>query len=183
MLAHGVDQDDGLALVLFQFGHAAVQLVGRDVQRVDDVPAGELLGRTDIQDHRLVGIDQRGQLAGRQALAALAQLVQQQQDQQDQQRRDQQVVVGGELDQTGNELHGDGYPGRKNAGQYTDRAGQGGTRRAAPRSAPGNGVAGNFTVRMPVLFCEAGQFRPGHGSGGTEGARIAAFGCGSASSV
>ncbi|MCY1246727.1 hypothetical protein D9M72_599930 [compost metagenome] len=78
------------------------------------MPGGEFLGRADVQHHRLLGVDQRGQLAARQAAPAAADLVQRQQHQQDDQRRDQQVVVGGEFDQTGKKrLHGAKYPDGK----------------------------------------------------------------------
>ncbi|MNP05237.1 hypothetical protein D3C76_971830 [compost metagenome] len=145
MLAHAVDHDDGLGLVLVQLAHAGGQLVGGDVQRIDDMAGGELLARADIQHHALVGVDQRGQFAGRQATAAAAQLVQRQEDQKDSQGADQQVMVAGEFDQTSEKsLHVARCPDVKNVGQYTQPLLTAEPRESWRPSAPDG--------KMPVLF-------------------------------
>ncbi|MNN81606.1 hypothetical protein D3C81_1984500 [compost metagenome] len=66
--------------MFFQLGHAADQLVLRDVHRTDDVACGIFLGGADVDDQGLVGVDQGGQLAIAQALAATADFIDEQQD-------------------------------------------------------------------------------------------------------
>ncbi|CAI8884362.1 hypothetical protein EMIT048CA2_20144 [Pseudomonas chlororaphis] len=106
VLTQGVDQNDGLGLVLFQLAHAGGQFVLRDVQRADDMARGEVLGRTDIDHHALLAVDQRGQFTGAEAAATAAQLVSDQQSQQDDEGADEQVVFSGELNQVSNHQGG-----------------------------------------------------------------------------
>ena len=102
LLAHRIDDDQGLLFVFFQLGHAADQFVLRDVHRADDVARGIFLGGTDVDDQGLVGVDQSGQLAIAQALAATADFIDEQQDQQNNEDRNQDVVICRELNQVSN---------------------------------------------------------------------------------
>lgn len=99
VLTEGVDDDDGLGLVLVQFDHTLGDLLVRDVQRVDDMAGGEVFVRTHVDNHALLAIDQRGQLAAAEAFAATLQLGKDQQGQRDRESSGQQIVVGGEFKQ------------------------------------------------------------------------------------
>ena len=99
VLAHGIDHDDGLGLVLVQLDHPLGELLVGDVQRVDDMAGGEVFVRTHIDNHALLAIDQRGQLTAAEAFAATLQLGKDQQGQRDRESSGQQIVVGGEFKQ------------------------------------------------------------------------------------
>ncbi len=102
LLAHCVDDDQGLCLVLFQLAQTVDHFVLRNVDRADDMTCGVFLGRADVEDQALVSIDQSGQLAIAQALAATTDFIEQQQDQQNNEDRNQDVVICRELNQVSN---------------------------------------------------------------------------------
>jgi len=101
VLTEGVDDDNGLGLVLVQLDHALGELLVGDIQRVDDMPGGEVLVRTHVDNHALLAIDQRGQLTAAEAFAATLQLGKDQQGQRDREGSGQQIMVGGEFKQMG----------------------------------------------------------------------------------
>lgn len=120
MLAHVVDDDQGLAaFVFFQLADARCELVLRDVDRANDVACRVVLAGTDIDHHGLVAVDQRGQLAVAQAAAAFAGFVDDQQNQQNQEKCNQQVVICREFNQMSN--HRRVFQVIKNGGQYTQQ--------------------------------------------------------------
>ncbi len=105
MLAGSANQQQRLALVLVQLGHAAFQRVVRDVHRVDDVAGAEVLLRAQIDYHRLFAVDQGSCLCGGQSLAGFAAFGKQQEGEDDKKGGGQQVVIADEFDQMLKKLH------------------------------------------------------------------------------
>ncbi len=66
------------------------------------MPCGVILFRAHVDDHALIAVDQRGQLASAQAGAALAHFVSNQQAQQNDEGTGDQIVVSGEFKQVSN---------------------------------------------------------------------------------
>lgn len=105
VLARGAYQQQRLAFVLVQLGHAAFQSVVRNVDRIDDVAGAEVLLRAQVNDDRLLTVDQGGGLRGGQRLARLAAFGEQQQGEDDKKGGGQQVVIADEFDQMLKKLH------------------------------------------------------------------------------
>src|SRR5690606_11182703 len=106
MLAVGAGQNDGFFPVLVQFDHASGETVQGNIDRIDNMPGGEVLLGTDIHQHGIFPVEQDGGLLGGQSLAGLAALGDDQQYQHDQQGPGQQIVIGYELYKVLYELHG-----------------------------------------------------------------------------
>lgn len=106
MLAVGAGQNDGFFPVLVQFDHASGETVQGNIDRIDNMPGGEVLLGTDIHQHGIFPVEQDGGLLGGQSLAGLAALGDDQQYQHDQEGPGQQIVIGYELYKVLYELHG-----------------------------------------------------------------------------
>src|SRR5690606_9484459 len=98
MLAVGAGQNDGFFLVLVQFDHAGGETVQRNVDRIDNMPGGELLLRTHIHHQRVLAVDQCRRLLGSQRLAGLAALGEYQQRKYNQKGAGQPIMIAYEFD-------------------------------------------------------------------------------------
>ena len=96
MLARCVDYDQGLGLVFFQFGGAGEHFVLREIQGANNMAAGVILGSADVDDHGLIGIDQRRQLTRGQAATTLAHFIGGQQCSKNDESASDQIVIRGE---------------------------------------------------------------------------------------
>ncbi len=101
MLAHGIDHDQGLGLVLLQLGDTAGDFLIGNVQCTDDMPGGVILLPTHVEYQALLAVDQRGQLAAAQALPTFAGLGEGQQCQQADEHCAQNVVGRDKFNQVG----------------------------------------------------------------------------------
>jgi len=101
MLAHGIDHDQGLGLVLLQLGNPAGDLFIGNMQGTDDMPGGEILLPTHVEYQALLTVDQRGQLAAAQALPAFTGLGEGQQCKQAEEHCAQNIVGRDKFNQVG----------------------------------------------------------------------------------
>src|SRR5476651_2232589 len=93
LLAHGVNDDQGLGLVLFQLGGARKHLVLREAQGADDMTSCVILGWANVDDNALVLVDQVRQLASTETATTFAHFIGDQHGQQNDESASDQIVV------------------------------------------------------------------------------------------